>query len=68
MKKDTFSVKTFVIIILIFFIIVLVDGNWQKTKELVDKQKKIDAIEIQIRSLWENVQQLQEEVFNNDKK
>jgi len=67
MKKDTFSVKTFVIIILIFFIIVLVDGNWQKTKELVDKQKKIDAIEIQIRSLWENVQQLQEEVFNNDK-
>lgn len=67
MKKDAFSVKTFVIIILIFFIIVLVDGNWQKTKELVDKQKKIDAIEIQIRSLWENVQQLQEEVFNNDK-
>lgn len=68
MKKDAFSIKTFVIIMLIFFIIVLVDGNWQKTKELIEKQKKIDAIEIQIRSLWENVQQLQEEVFNNDKK
>lgn len=68
MKKDTFSVKTFVIIMLIFFIIVLVDGNWQKTKELVDAQKKIDAIEIQVKSLWENVQQLQEEVFNVDKK
>lgn len=62
------NMKTLVILILLFVIVVMVDCNWQKTKELIEQQKKIDAIEIQVKSLWENVQQLQEEVFNVDKK
>lgn len=55
------NVKTLVIVVLLFVIVVMVDTNWQKSKELNEKQKQIDAIEIQINSLWENVQQLQNE-------
>lgn len=61
MQEKKINMKSFIIIILLFIIVVMIDTNWQKSKELNDKQKKIDEIEIQINSLWDNVQQLQNE-------
>ena len=59
MKRDWS--QTIVILILTFLVFFLVDYNWQKSEELFEKQKKIDEMEIQINSLWDNVQQLQDE-------
>ena len=53
--------KNWLIAILLLIILVMWDINWQKTKELKEKQTKIEQINIQITSLWENVLQLQEE-------
>lgn len=53
--------KNWLIGILLLIILVMWDINWQKTKELKEKQTKIEQINIQITSLWENVLQLQEE-------
>lgn len=61
MQEKKINMKSFIIIILLFIIVVMIDTNWQKSKELNEKQKKIDEIEIQINSLWDNVQQLQNE-------
>ena len=59
MKRDWS--QTIVILILTFLVFFLVDYNWQKSEELFEKQKKIDEMEIQINSLWDNVQQIQDE-------
>lgn len=55
------SYKNIIIVVLIFIIIVLCDTIWLKNKELDKKQDSIDKLNIQINSLWENVQQLQNE-------
>lgn len=55
------SYKNIIIVVLIFIIIVLCDTIWLKNKELDTKQDGIDKLNIQINSLWENVQQLQNE-------
>lgn len=55
------SYKNIIIVVLIFIIIVLCDTIWLKNKELDTKQDSIDKLNIQINSLWENVQQLQNE-------
>lgn len=63
-KEKQCSFKTIVIVILVFIIIVLCDTIWLKNKELNEKQNSIDELNIQINSLWENVQQLQIEYSN----
>lgn len=60
-KEKQNSYKNIIIVILIFVIIVLCDTVWLKNKELDKKQDSIDKLNIQINSLWENVQQLQDE-------
>lgn len=55
------SYKNIIIVVLIFIIIVLCNTIWLKNKELDTKQDGIDKLNIQINSLWENVQQLQNE-------
>ena len=55
------SYKNIIIVVLIFIIIVLCGTIWLKNKELDTKQDGIDKLNIQINSLWENVQQLQNE-------
>lgn len=58
-KRDW--LQTIIIIVLLVMIVWLINFNWEQTLLLVEKQKKIDEIEIQINSLWDNVQQLQNE-------
>lgn len=53
--------KNYIIGILVVVIIFLSMVNIKRYKELQDKQTKIDQMNIQINSLWENVLQLQEE-------
>ena len=53
--------KNYIIGILVVVVIFLSMMNIKKYKELQDKQTKIDQMNIQINSLWENVLQLQEE-------
>lgn len=53
--------KNKVIICVFIIFIVLLCCNIKITSELINKQKQIDAMNIQINSLWENVQQLQDE-------
>lgn len=60
-KQEQNSYKNIIIVVLIFIIIVLCDTIWLKNKELNEKQNSIDELNIQINSLWENVQQLQDE-------
>lgn len=59
MKRDW--LHTIIIIVLLAVVVWLIDYNWRQTKLLIDKQTKIEEIEIQINSLWDNVQQLQDE-------
>lgn len=54
-------IKNLFIVLLVFIIIVLADTIWKKNQEIKEKQTSIDDLNIQINSLWENVQQLQEE-------
>lgn len=54
-------IKNLFIVLLVFVIIVLADTIWKKNQEIKEKQISIDDLNIQIISLWENVQQLQEE-------
>ena len=54
-------IKNLFIVLLVFIIIVLADAIWKKNQEIKEKQTSIDDLNIQINSLWENVQQLQEE-------
>mgnify|MGYP001850737694 FL=1 len=54
-------IKNLFIVLLVFVIIVLADTIWKKNQEIKEKQISIDDLNIQINSLWENVQQLQEE-------
>ena len=54
-------IKNLFIVLLVFVIIVLADTIWKKNQEIKEKQTSIDDLNIQINSLWENVQQLQEE-------
>ena len=54
-------IKNLFIVLLVFVIIVLADTIWKKNQEIKEKQTSIDNLNIQINSLWENVQQLQEE-------
>lgn len=54
-------IKNLFIVLLVFIIIVLADTIWKKNQEIKEKQISIDDLNIQINSLWENVQQLQEE-------
>lgn len=53
--------KNYIIGILVVIVIFLSMMNIKRYKELQDKQTKIDQMNIQINSLWENVLQLQEE-------
>ncbi len=53
--------KNCIIGILVVIVIFLSMMNIKRYKELQDKQTKIDQMNIQINSLWENVLQLQEE-------
>lgn len=46
---------------MVVIVIFLSMMNIKRYKELQDKQTKIDQMNIQINSLWENVLQLQEE-------
>lgn len=59
MKRDW--LHTIIIIVLLAVVVWLIDYNWRQTQLLIDKQTKIEEIEIQINSLWDNVQQLQDE-------
>ena len=54
-------IKNLFIVLLVFVIIVLADTIWKKNQEIKEKQTSIDDLNIQINSLWENVQQLQKE-------
>lgn len=54
-------IKNLFIVLLVFVIIVLADTIWKKNQEIKEKQTSINDLNIQINSLWENVQQLQEE-------
>lgn len=54
-------IKNLFIVLLVFVIIVLADTIWKKNQKIKEKQTSIDDLNIQINSLWENVQQLQEE-------
>lgn len=54
-------IKNLFIVLLVCIIIVLADTIWKKNQEIKEKQTSIDDLNIQINSLWENVQQLQEE-------
>jgi len=54
-------IKNLFIVLLVFIIIVLADTIWKKNQEIKEKKTSIDDLNIQINSLWENVQQLQEE-------